>query len=163
MHDSIFLPDAAATEAAGRSLAGPLRAWHAAGSRTCIHLQGPLAAGKTTLARGLLRGLGITAAVRSPTYTLVERYRAGELDIFHIDLYRLVDAAELEHMGARDVFGEAAVLVIEWPERAAGRLPQAELALRLVFEAQGRRLSVHGACGGGRGLAVEWRRAGFDR
>jgi len=107
-----------------------------------VHLHGPLGAGKTTLVRGLLRALGVTGAVRSPTYTLVEPYQARGLDFFHFDLYRLADPEELELLGAREHFRGGAVCLFEWPERGVGWLPEAHLVLRLDHDGEARTLQA---------------------
>lgn len=91
-----------------------------------IYLNGLLGAGKTTLVRGILRGLGYTKTVKSPTYTLVETYELPLRTIHHFDLYRMSDIHELEEVGFRDYFTDNALCIIEWPERAA-ILPQADL------------------------------------
>ncbi|MGA2655434.1 MAG: tRNA (adenosine(37)-N6)-threonylcarbamoyltransferase complex ATPase subunit type 1 TsaE [Gammaproteobacteria bacterium] len=91
-----------------------------------IYLNGLLGAGKTTLTRGILRGLGYTQTVKSPTYTLVETYELAARTIHHFDLYRMSDIHELEDVGFRDYFTDEALCIIEWPERAA-ILPQADL------------------------------------
>lgn len=96
-----------------------------------IHLAGELGAGKTTFARALLRALGVGERVKSPTYSLVESYRVGDLDIHHLDLYRIADAGELEWLGLPDLATATAVIVVEWPERGAGALPPPDLALEL--------------------------------
>ncbi len=88
-----------------------------------IHLAGELGAGKTTLARALLQALGVDERIKSPTYSLIESYRVGELDIHHLDLYRIADAGELEWLGLDELWNPAALVLIEWPERAAGTLP----------------------------------------
>lgn len=130
------LPDPAATEALGASLAGagPL----------LVALSGPLGAGKTTLVRGLLRALGHEGAVRSPTYTMVERYPLAGATVQHFDLYRLADPAELEEMGIRDYFAEPALRLVEWPERAGDVLgtPDLHVVLELWGDARRARLEA---------------------
>jgi tRNA threonylcarbamoyladenosine biosynthesis protein TsaE len=96
-----------------------------------VYLAGDLGAGKTTLTRGLLRSLGVTGAVRSPTYTLVEIYELGALTALHLDLYRLSDPAELDNLGLREWARGGHLWLIEWPERGAGRLPGADLVITL--------------------------------
>jgi len=131
-----LLPDTAATETFGARLA------------TCcqggllVFLSGDLGAGKTTLVRGLLRRLGHTGAVKSPTYTLVESYQPDGLRLHHLDLYRLGDAGELEWLGIRDLLASDAVCLIEWPERGAGVLPAPDLQLALAYRGQGRHVAV---------------------
>ncbi|MDN5850093.1 MAG: tRNA (adenosine(37)-N6)-threonylcarbamoyltransferase complex ATPase subunit type 1 TsaE [Nitrococcus sp.] len=96
-----------------------------------IDLSGALGAGKTTLVRGLLRALGHTGPVRSPTYTLIELYQVADRRLCHLDLYRLSDPEELEYIGLRDLLDGPAVLLVEWPERAGNVLPAADLAIAL--------------------------------
>ncbi|MBD3647152.1 MAG: tRNA (adenosine(37)-N6)-threonylcarbamoyltransferase complex ATPase subunit type 1 TsaE [Pseudomonadales bacterium] len=99
---------------------------------------GELGAGKTTLCRGIRRGLGIEGAVKSPTFTLVEPYETPTLRIFHFDLYRLEDPEELEYIGVDDYFGDDCRCLIEWPERGEGYLPACDLGIRLEIAADGR-------------------------
>jgi tRNA threonylcarbamoyladenosine biosynthesis protein TsaE len=97
-----------------------------------LHLRGDLGAGKTTLARGFARECGVAAPVRSPTYTLVNVHEAGALTLVHLDLYRLRDPAELEHLGLREWARPGCLWLIEWPERAARALPPADLTVQLA-------------------------------
>ena len=114
-----------------------------------VHLSGRLGAGKTTLVRGMARALGIEGPVKSPTYTLLEPYAAGAVKLYHFDLYRIADGEELEYLGARDAFAERALCVVEWPERAGGWLPQADLHVHLVTAGTGReaRIEAYGERG----------------
>lgn len=97
-----------------------------------VLLEGDLGAGKTTFARGLLRALGVTRPVRSPSYGLLELYDAGDWQVLHLDLYRLHDPEELENLGLRDYHAGRTLWLVEWPERGAGQLPPADL--RLSFQ-----------------------------
>lgn len=145
---SVFLADGAATERFGARLARCLPVG------AVVFLEGDLGAGKTTLARGFLRALGHTGAVRSPTYTLVEPYETASGPVYHFDLYRLADPEELEFMGVRDFFGGEARCLVEWPVRGAGWLPAPDLTLRLEREGTGRRLTLQAATPAGRQALV---------
>lgn len=105
-----------------------------------VLLQGDLGAGKTTFARALLKALGVGERIKSPTYSLIESYRIGDLHAHHLDLYRIADADELEWLGLPDLLDASSLLLIEWPERGAGALPPADLAFR--FEHAGERRNV---------------------
>lgn len=107
-----------------------------------IFLEGELGTGKTTLARGILAGLGHQGQVRSPTYTLLEPYPLGDRELYHLDLYRLADPDELEYLGLRDLMHERAIWLVEWPERGGDLLPQPDLRIRLAHRPGGRRLAL---------------------
>jgi tRNA threonylcarbamoyladenosine biosynthesis protein TsaE len=117
---------------------------------TVINLSGPLGAGKTTLARGLLRALGWQGAVKSPTYTLVESYELGDVRLHHFDLYRLTDPAELEFIGLRDYLDGQAICLVEWAERGSGLLPTADLTVEITLQDGGRRLCCSSSTDSGR-------------
>jgi tRNA threonylcarbamoyladenosine biosynthesis protein TsaE len=146
---NLVLAAPAATEALGGALAATLAASPPSGP-LLLTLSGELGAGKTTLTRGLLRALGVAGAIRSPTYTLVEPYETPAGEVLHLDLYRLAGADDLAQLGYRDLAAQAALVIVEWPERAAGEL-HADLALALELEGAGRRATV--AAGTARGEA----------
>lgn len=108
------------------------------GHRAILYFQGDLGAGKTTLIRGILQGLGYKGRVKSPTYTLVENYEIDGTQIFHFDFYRLQDTSELEHLGLRDYFAQPAILLIEWPERAGNLLPNPDIHCTITVQEKGR-------------------------
>lgn len=103
-----------------------------------IYLQGDLGAGKTTFARAFLRALGHQGAVKSPTYGLLEHYELGGLAVLHLDLYRIEEPGELEFLGIEDLFDQRTILIAEWPEKAAGALPNADLLVRLAHHESSR-------------------------
>ncbi len=132
---SLLLPDPEATEAFGRALAKTLPE-----QPIVVHLRGDLGAGKSSLARAVLRGLGVSGAVRSPTYTLVEPYETAFGAVLHLDLYRLGSAVELEFLALDEYLERTRLWLIEWPERGAGALPDADLDIELTLQGTGRRL-----------------------
>ena len=134
------LADFAATEALGAGLAVALPRLEPRG--LVVYLHGDLGAGKTTLVRGWLRKLGVTGIVRSPTYTLVEPYRAGLLTCVHVDLYRLRDPSEMEDLGLRDYLQPRTILLIEWPRMGAPWVPQPDLEITIDYAGEARRASL---------------------
>lgn len=123
-------------ESLGASLANALK------GGAVVYLEGDLGMGKTTIVRGILRGLGYEGPVKSPTYTIVEPYDFVGLEVFHFDLYRVTNAEELEYMGIRDYFSEASLCLIEWAEMGAGVLPEADVVVSLALLPQGRKVSI---------------------
>jgi tRNA threonylcarbamoyladenosine biosynthesis protein TsaE len=133
------LPDEAATTRLGERLAECL----APGMR--VYLRGELGSGKTTLVRGLLRGLGHPGRVKSPTYTLVELYTVSRLNLYHFDFYRFRDPKEWRDAGLDEYFDSDGVCVVEWPEKAGDALPPPDLELVLARAATGRDVIVRAA------------------
>lgn len=133
---SVFLPDEAATLACGEHLAAQL----AVGA--LVFLEGDLGAGKTTLVRGILRGLGHTGVVKSPTYTLLEPYELSSYLVYHFDFYRIAESQELDFIGIDELMDSTALKLVEWPERAADRLPAPDLRVRIHVEGEGRRIDM---------------------
>lgn len=138
---TLDLPDEAATIDFGAALAKALVPGLA------IYLHGDLGAGKTTLVRGLLHGLGYVGKVKSPTYTLVEPYEmldshAAQLNLYHFDLYRFNDDEEWEAAGFRDYFNPSSVCLIEWPEKAAHVLPEPDIEIRFNIKGAGRSIDI---------------------
>lgn len=128
------LQDSQSTEALGRALAATRP------GNAVVFLQGDLGAGKSTLARALLRALGVQGAIRSPTYTLVERYPVEGGEAWHLDLYRIGDAGELDFLGLDEA--TATLWLVEWPERGIAGLPAPDLRIELAVQGQGRSARV---------------------
>ncbi len=134
--NNVFLKDEAATLQYGNELAKRLS------GDALVLLRGDLGAGKTTLVRGILRGLGHTGSVKSPTYTLLEPYELAQQTVYHFDFYRIADSQELEFIGIDELMDADAIKLIEWPEHAAGKLPDPDLEIFLQVEGRGRRLET---------------------
>lgn len=132
-----------ADDVAMRELGGALADTIAPGQVWTLH--GDLGAGKTTLVRGVLRGLGFEGRVKSPSYGLIESYAVRGIEVHHLDLYRLGDPGELDFIGLEDLLTPNSVLLIEWPERAAGRLPPVTHRIGIEFDGTARTVRVNAA------------------
>lgn len=154
----LFLKNEAETGDLGRELAQSVSA---SGRGLIIFLEGNLGMGKTTLSRGVIRGLGHSGAVKSPTYTLVEPYEELQPPAYHFDLYRLADPEELEYMGIRDYLNGQSLCLIEWPERGAGVLPEPDLEIRLEAKEGGRSVLLGARTEAGETLLNEMEQAGW--
>ena len=133
---TLQLDDEAATLAFGEQFAAIMCAG------LVIYLHGDLGAGKTTFARGVLRGLGHIGKVKSPTYTLVEPYNVFNYNVYHFDLYRFTDEDEWDAAGFRDYFNPQSICMIEWPEKAAQVLPQPDIHVQLSAHNAGRSIQL---------------------
>jgi tRNA threonylcarbamoyladenosine biosynthesis protein TsaE len=142
--ESVFRQEAIGAEATrtiAARLAAALRHSHIAeASPVLVTLEGDLGAGKTTFVGGLLQAFGHAGPVRSPTYTLIEPYRFAGRDVHHCDLYRLRHPDELEDLGLRDLRRPGSLLLVEWPEKAEGRLGSADIEVRLGYQGPDRRI-----------------------
>ncbi|NTV10867.1 MAG: tRNA (adenosine(37)-N6)-threonylcarbamoyltransferase complex ATPase subunit type 1 TsaE [Zoogloea sp.] len=132
MQIRLLLKDEAATLALGAALAAALPV------RLTVYLRGDLGAGKTTLTRGLLRALGHTGNVKSPTYTLVEPYVVSRIQLYHFDFYRLNEPDEYLDAGMDEYFAGDGIRLVEWPDKAAPYLDPADLEIQLDVAPQGR-------------------------
>jgi tRNA threonylcarbamoyladenosine biosynthesis protein TsaE len=142
-----FLPDEAATIAFGQEVLDALPV-DLAGWTLLLH--GELGAGKSTFARALIRAAGHSGPVPSPTYTLVEPYSLSRGNIYHVDLYRVSDEEELRYLGWNEL--ENGCRIVEWPDRAPGITEQADLALTLTYEGEGRTADLVGLSDRGKTL-----------
>lgn len=135
------LPDEAATVTMGENIAKVVLQQYKLQQNQqslVVFLNGDLGAGKTTLTRGFVRGMGHQGNVKSPTYTLVEPYELPPWQVYHFDLYRLSDPEELEYMGIRDYFSDHCCCFIEWPEKGAGVLANADIIINIVYQEEQR-------------------------
>jgi tRNA threonylcarbamoyladenosine biosynthesis protein TsaE len=148
---TLALPDENATLALGAALAPHLV------PGLVLTLRGELGAGKTTLVRGLLRALGHPGRVKSPTYALVEVYEVSRLNFYHFDFYRFQDPSEWIDAGFRDVFNGQNICLVEWPERARGQLPPADLDIALEMTEPGRSATLTAASPSGERLLAALR------
>lgn len=130
-----FLPAETDTLALGSALGRALE------PGLVIYLCGELGAGKTTLARGVLRGLGYTGRVKSPTFALVEAYKLSKIYLYHFDFYRFDDPQELRDAGFREYFTPDAVCLVEWPDKAAD-LPAADIRIAMQVTGGGRSVGL---------------------
>ena len=112
------------------------------GQGCVLFLSGEIGSGKTTLVRGILSGLGFDDIVSSPTYTLVEPYTINRRPVYHFDLYRVKCPEELEMIGIRDMITPETISLIEWPERAAGMLPEPDYEIVIRYAAAGREVEI---------------------
>lgn len=142
----VRLPTPADTDALGAALAAALPA----DARMMVHLEGDLGAGKSSIARALLRALGARGALRSPTYTLVERHPLRHGEAAHLDLYRIADPDEIEYLGLDELEAQCRLWLVEWPARGEGRLPPPDLAVRLEVDGAGRRAALQAPSAAGR-------------
>jgi len=133
------LAQPADTDGLGAALASAF----SADQSVVVHLEGELGAGKTSLARALLRGLGVSGPIRSPTYTLLERYPlASGGEAAHLDLYRIIEPDELEYLALDELSASARLWLVEWPQRGGERLPAADLRIGLALAGDGRRAEL---------------------
>lgn len=134
---SLFLSDEAATIAFAKRLH---RALPADVAGWTVLLDGELGAGKSTLARALIRAMGHAGAVPSPTYTLVEPYQLPAGNVYHVDLYRVSDEEELRFLGWNEL--DDGFRLVEWPDRAPALAAGADLEIRLSYAREGRNLDL---------------------
>ncbi len=150
----LLWPDEAATQVFAQALAGQVEL-----ASAFITLQGDLGAGKTTFARHLLQALGVQGRIKSPTYAIVESYDTAQFPVWHFDFYRFNDPQEWEDAGFRDIFASPGLKLVEWPQKADGLLPRADLDMAIQTDSETARritLSAHTPRGAAllRGLAA---------
>lgn len=140
MRHSIELPTEQTSEQFAIKLADCLQylAWEAA--PFVMTWQGEIGAGKTTIIRAMLRHLGVTSTIKSPTFSLIESYKTPHFECHHFDLYRIHHEMELENIGFRDYFSGRVVCCIEWPERAGESLEHVDLAFEIMLQGAGRQV-----------------------
>ncbi|MEO8307882.1 MAG: tRNA (adenosine(37)-N6)-threonylcarbamoyltransferase complex ATPase subunit type 1 TsaE [Pseudomonadota bacterium] len=129
-------------EEAMQQLAGVVAVAMPATSPLVVYLEGDLGTGKTTFARALLRSMGETGPVRSPTYGLMSEYTTPNGRVLHLDLYRIRDPAELTQLGLGDYVVGSRLWLVEWPERSGGKLPASDMRLRLSVDEPGRNVEI---------------------
>lgn len=144
MSRASVLADAAATDRLGSTLAATMP------DSAVVFLRGDLGAGKTSLARALLRGLGVSGPVKSPTYTLIERYPLVRGDAVHLDLYRIAAESELEFLGLSDLIPDVRLWLVEWPDHGLRALPKPDLEVALSVMGGGREVRIDAASATGR-------------
>ncbi len=145
------LADEKATLSFGAELAAVLH------SGLIIFLNGDLGAGKTTLVRGVLRGMGYMQIVKSPTYNLVEFYKVSNILCYHFDFYRFNDPVEWEEAGFREYFNDDSICLVEWPEKANGLLPIADLQVTLHIIESSRNIEIHAGTEAGKQCLTHWK------
>lgn len=138
------LADPAATDRLGEQLAATVP------GSAVVFLRGDLGAGKTSLARAMLRCLGVTGPVKSPTYTLIERYPLATGDAVHLDLYRIAAESELEFLGLTDLMPDVRLWLVEWPDHGLRALPPPDLEITLTVASEGRLVRIDAPTAAGR-------------
>lgn len=157
---SFSLVDEQATVAMGKQIAKIVKSELNQG--IVVYLNGDLGAGKTTITRGFVQGMGHVGHVKSPTYTLVEPYDLVNWQVYHFDLYRLADPEELEFMGIRDYFNENCCCFIEWPEKGSGLLANADITINMAYQGEQRLVEFQSHNTLGKNLLLALERSNID-